>query len=84
MKTTIELPDQLLKRAKRFAALRNRTFKDLMIEALRRIVAEAEQSPLEPEWRRCFGRFRGSQDETREIQSIIERDLSIVDLNDWK
>ena len=36
MRTTIDLPDPLLKEAKSVAALRNQTLKDVVISALRR------------------------------------------------
>jgi predicted transcriptional regulator len=38
MKTTIEIPDELYRKAKSMAALRGRKFKDLIEEALRLIV----------------------------------------------
>jgi len=84
MKTTIELPDPLFKKVKNYARQRKRSFKDLVVEALKRIVAEADSAVDEPEWKRCFGRFRGSQAETRAIQEIIDNELSKVDPEEWK
>ncbi len=51
MKTTVEIPDELFRRAKATAALRGRKFKDLVEEGLRRVVetpdtaAEADSVP---------------------------------------
>jgi len=38
MKTTVELPDELFRRAKAEAALRGRKFKDLVEEGLRQVL----------------------------------------------
>jgi|GEM_PF-1612777 len=84
MKTTIDLPDDLFKKLKLYAKQRQRSFRDLVIESLKRIVIESEHYKVEPEWARCFGRFAGSKAETAEIQSIIDRDLSQVDREEWR
>jgi len=42
MKTTIELPDELFRRAKATAALRGRKLKDLVEEGLRRVLESPE------------------------------------------
>jgi hypothetical protein len=42
MKTTVELPDDLFRRAKAVAALRGRKFKDLVEEGLRRVLESPE------------------------------------------
>lgn len=41
MRTTVELPDDLLKRAKRFALENDVTLKDVMIQGLERVLALA-------------------------------------------
>ena len=52
MRTTIDIPDELFRRAKSEAALRGRKLKDLVEEGLRRVLekeqpaAEAEPKPL--------------------------------------
>lgn len=50
MKTTVELPDDLFRRAKAVAALRGRKFKDLVEEGLRRVIAspDGENSATAP------------------------------------
>ncbi len=42
MKTTVELPDDLYRRAKAAAALRGRKFKELVEEGLRRVLEAPE------------------------------------------
>ncbi|MBV8456476.1 MAG: hypothetical protein JO122_07660 [Acetobacteraceae bacterium] len=48
MRTTIDLPDELYRRAKAEAALRGRKFKDLVQEGLRRVL-EASEPERPPE-----------------------------------
>ena len=54
MRTTIDIPDELLRLAKSEAALRGRRLKDLVEEGLRLVVkqekapAETAQKPLQP------------------------------------
>ena len=83
MKTTIELPDNLMKVAKSLAAKRSMSFKDLAIEALKRVIAEVPMVNDEPHWRRCFGAFRDSKEETASIQAIIDCDMSQINPDEW-
>ncbi len=45
MKTTVELSDDLFRRAKAHAALRGRKFKDLVEEGLRRVLESPDAAP---------------------------------------
>ncbi len=44
MKTTVELPDSLLDEAKRVAARQDTTLRVLIIEGLRRVIAERKRA----------------------------------------
>ena len=46
MKTTIDLPDELLREAEVLAARRNTTFRELVIEGLQDVKKHAEKQPL--------------------------------------
>jgi hypothetical protein len=48
MKTTVELPDDLYRRAKATAALRGRRLKDLVEEGLRLVLQSRRNSPSPP------------------------------------
>jgi len=48
MRTTVDIPDELFRRAKSEAALRGRKFKDLVEEGLR-LVLEREKAPATEE-----------------------------------
>jgi len=49
MKTTVELSDDLFRRAKAAAALRGRKFKDLVEEGLRRVLEDPDAGRPAPE-----------------------------------
>lgn len=49
MKTTIELPEELYRRAKAVAALRGTRLKDLVAEGLRRVIASPEPEGSQPQ-----------------------------------
>ena len=46
MKTTIDLPDELLREAEVLAARRNTTFRELVIEGLQDVKKHVEKQPL--------------------------------------
>lgn len=48
MKTTVELPDDLYRRAKAAAALRGKKFKELVEEGLRRVLEAPESERARP------------------------------------
>mgnify|MGYP001161933651 CR=1 FL=1 len=84
MKTTVELPDHLLKKAKSLASTRGISLKQLIIEALSRLTADATAGTTHPAWLRCFGAFKDSADETAAIQRSIDAEFSVIDDTDWK
>jgi hypothetical protein len=48
MKTTVELPDELYRKAKAEAALRGRKLKDLVEEGLRLVLRAPRKEPVRP------------------------------------
>jgi hypothetical protein len=65
MKTTIELPDDLYRRAKAEAALRGRKLKDMVEEGLRHVLQAERRSAAkrrEPTLAELMGEFRGIVD----------------------
>jgi hypothetical protein len=61
MKTTIDIADPLLRRAKQLAARRNTTLKAVIEEALRRVLQEGARSPRPQTLRTHTFRGRGLQ-----------------------
>jgi hypothetical protein len=84
MKTTIEIPDPLFRRAKSEAAERGQSLKDLVTEALREKLAATGRraSPREPAWMGGFGGLRRLRKETRRIQARIDEVFEVVEPED--
>jgi hypothetical protein len=74
MKTTIDIPDPLFRRAKSRAAERGQSLKQLVAEALQEklAVGPSKGSSAEPAWMQGFGRLRRLRKETGRIQHRID------------
>ncbi len=62
MKTTVELSDELFRRAKAEAALRGRKFKDLVEEGLRLVLQRPRSAPAQPTLEELMAPARGVVD----------------------
>jgi predicted component of type VI protein secretion system len=62
MKTTVEVPDDLYRRAKAEAALRGRRLKDLVEEGLRLVLEAPRKTRRHPSLARLMKRARGVVD----------------------
>ena len=84
MKTTIEIPDALFRKAKSKAAERGQTLKALVTEALaeKLSVGASRVPPGEPEWMQGFGNLRRLSRETARIQARIDEAFEIVEPED--
>lgn len=84
MKTTIEIPDPLFRKAKSRAAERGQSLKDFVTDALQARLATAPQGghPGEPAWMDGFGKLRRLRKETARIQSMIDEAFEIVEAED--
>ena len=84
MKTTIEIPDSLFRRAKSKAAERGQTLKELVAEALREKLAAKTSTvpPGEPEWMQGFGKVRRLRKETARNQARIDEAFEVIEPED--
>ena len=84
MKTTIEIPDLLFRKAKSKAAERGQTLKELVTEALQeKLAAKAAGSlPGEPEWMQGFGKLRRLRKETEHVQARIDEAFEVIEPED--
>ena len=83
MKTTIELPDDLLQRAKAAAALRGESLKDLFKAALGEHLARVGGAAGADEgWRKVFGKADRSQVDA--VDRVVDEDLERIDLESWR
>ncbi len=81
MKTTLEIPDRLFRRAKSAAAERGIAFRELVTEAL----AEKLSAPARGSkpWMKSFGALRDLGPETARIQRIIDKEFGRIEPEDW-
>jgi hypothetical protein len=84
MKTTIEIPDPLFRKAKSRAAERGQTLKEFVTDALQaRLTTERESGrPGEPPWMGGFGRLQRLRKETARIQGVIDEGFEGIEPED--
>ena len=83
MKTTIELPDSLLRRAKMTAAQQGQTMTAFMKAALEARLSASESAQDEQPWMRYAGIFSDPEDTTCVMEGIEEA-FGTVDSADWE
>jgi hypothetical protein len=82
MKTTLELPDQLFRKAKATAAERGQSLKEFVAEALQDKLAAGRGAAHEPEWMQGFGKLKHLHKETVRVQSIIDEEFEVIEPED--
>jgi hypothetical protein len=84
VKTTIEIPDPLFRKAKSKAAERGQTLKELVAEALREKLAPHPGTVPsgEPEWMQGFGRLRRLRKETSRVQARVDETFEVIEPED--
>ena len=84
MKTTIEIPDPVFRRAKAKAAERGQPLREFVTEALREKLSggSVRSAADTPPWMRGFGLLRPLRRETARIQRVIDREFEIVEPED--
>lgn len=84
MKTTIEIPDPLFRKAKSKAAERGQTLRQFVTDALQAKLAPKADSTRsgEPEWMQGFGKLRRLHKETARIQSRIDAAFEVIESED--
>ena len=80
MKTTLELPDTLFRKAKATAAARGQSLKDLFTEALHEKLAAPNRrsSAQEPPWMSGFGELKQLSKETVRLLQVIDSEFEVV------
>jgi len=85
MKTTIEIPDALFRKAKATAAQQGIPLKDLFTYALQDHLARgSSEKPPTPAWRSAFGALRHLHKETKRINGILEEEFEQIDEDQWR
>jgi hypothetical protein len=82
MKTTLEIPDELFRRAKFAAAEQGISLRGLVTEALAEKLRACgrEDKP----WRKSFGQLRSLHKETARINHVIEKEFERIEPEDWR
>jgi hypothetical protein len=84
MRTTIEIPDPLFRKAKSRAAERGQTLKQLVTEAIEEKLAapEAGARAGEPAWMQGFGTLRRLRKETARVLARIDEAFEVIEPED--
>ena len=82
MKTTIELDDRLLRRAKAHAAARGITLRQFFAEAVERRLQAAPAKGARPAWTEILGELSSLRGETARIGRRIDAEFGDVDAED--
>jgi hypothetical protein len=84
LKTTIEIPDPLFRRAKAAAAERGQSLKDFFTEAVQdRLQRNTEPATTKP-WDKAFGGLRHIHTENKRIERLISAEFETIDEEQWR
>ncbi len=81
MKTTLEIPDPIFRRAKSMAAQRGMPLREFVTEAVKEKLAHSGNAAEKP-WMAAFGKVRGLRKETARINRLIEDEFEQVEAED--
>jgi hypothetical protein len=85
MKTSLDIPEALLRKTKAAAALRGQTMKEFVAAALEeklRRLEDRNASARPVGWRAVFGRAR--REHVRELDRIVREEFSRVEPQSWR
>ncbi len=82
MKTTLEIPDAIFRRAKSVAARRGIPLREFVAEAVKDKLADAGKAADKP-WMTAFGELRHLSKETARVNRRIEEEFEQVEAEDW-
>ena len=80
MKTTLEIPDPLFRRAKSAAADRGIPLRQFVTEAVKEKL-DGTSKPGKP-WMAAFGKLRDLREETARINKLIEEEFEQIEPED--
>jgi predicted nucleotide-binding protein len=84
MKTTLELPDALFRRAKATAARRGQTMAAFVTSAVEAKLAADEVAAREKPWMEFAGILQDEREESKRILQKVEEACEKVDPEEWK
>lgn len=83
MKTTIEIEDAIFRQVKARAALKGKTMRGYINEAImEKLKQEAESQKEKPKgWKAVFG--KGPKEAIKELQAVLDEEFSMIVPKDW-
>lgn len=81
MKTTLEIPDTVFRRAKSAAAERGIPLRQFVTEAVREKLKATSAASDKP-WMKTFGKLRDLRKETARINQLIEDEFEQIEAED--
>jgi hypothetical protein len=82
MRTSFDIPDSLLQRARAEAAERGIPLRQLVCEALTEKLRDSARD--DKRWMKSFGKLRSLYQETARIDRLIEAEFGQVEPEDWR
>lgn len=83
MKTTLEIPDLLFRRAKSLAAERGIPLRQFVTEAVQEKLKSKTASPERP-WMKHLGKLKPLRKERRQIEKRVEAAFEQIDRELWR
>lgn len=83
MKTTLEIPDSIFRRAKSAAAERGIPLREFVTEAVKEKLAAVVKAGDKP-WVKHMGKLKHLHRETERINQRIEEDFEKIDAEMWR
>lgn len=82
MKTTLEIPDRIFRKAKSAAADRGIAFREFVTEAVREKLTSGGKASEKP-WIKHLGGLKHLKRETKRINKLIEKQTEQIDEEIW-
>ena len=83
MKTTLEMPDPVLRKAKAKAAAVGIPLRQFVTEAVEEKLRASDQADEKP-WMKSIGGLKHLHKENVRIQKIIDEEFSTIDPEEWE
>jgi hypothetical protein len=83
MKTTLEIPDPIFRRAKSVAAQHGIPLREFVTEAVKGKLAANDKAADKP-WVKLMGKLKHLHKETERINRLIEKDCESIDEEMWR
>ena len=83
MKTTLDIPDSLLRKAKAQAAMKGTSMRDFFVLAIEDKLDAAKQQPGKLHgWRSVFG--KAPKGASAEVQATLDKEFETINPDDWR